>query len=42
MDEKTLDNTDKKVFEKIDKEDRRKIIDEILIDRKPIFDALDD
>ena len=42
MVEKILNETDKKAFDKIDKEDRKKIIDKILIERKLVFDSLDD
>ncbi len=42
MVEKILNETNKKGFDKIDKEDRKKIIDKIIIERKLVFDALDD
>ncbi len=42
MAEKISNETDKKVFDKTDKEDRKKIIDKILVERKLVFDALDD
>jgi hypothetical protein len=37
-----IEKKDKKLIENFDKVNHQKIIDEILTDRKPIFDALDD
>ena len=42
MDEKMKKGKDGEEPKEIDEVNRKKIMDEILADRKPVFDALDD